>query len=154
MSKAGLDRRIRPPKDYKDLLDILTDSGTGIFESKAEVLLLSATVGFYHGERKPLENTDEGIRLSVFENLRNGLDIMQTIAFAETKNGDIFKPESLNEYATIFEEYAYGGLEILDNEINKAPGENLQNLIALIQKVQKGKDGDNENILASFDLGL
>jgi dnd system-associated protein 4 len=154
MSNVNFDRRIRPPKEYGSLLNTLTDTKTGVFDSNAEALLFAAAVAFHRKKRKPLENTGEGIRIAVFENLRFGSTLMNTIAFAENKDGNIFKSESLHEYATIFEEYAYAGLEILENEVIKAPGDNLQNIISLIQSAKESTNGENNNILASFNLGL
>ncbi|MCF6175092.1 MAG: DNA phosphorothioation-associated protein 4 [Victivallaceae bacterium] len=154
MSNVNFDRRIRPPKEFSQLLDNLTDGKNGIFNSKAELLLFSASLAYSRNKRKPLKNTGEGIRFSVFENLRFGSIVLDTIVFAETKDGNIFKSESLNEYANIFEEYAHAGLEIINDEIYSTPGDNIPKVISLIQKVQDISKNANDDILASFDLGL
>lgn len=153
MNNSNVDRRIRPPKEYGAMLKVLTDSEKGVFESNAEVLLFAAAMAFKRGRRKNMENAGEGIRLSVFENLRFGTMIMHTIAFAETKDGNIFQPERWNECATILEEYAHAGLEIMDNEIMRA-GDLIQNTIATIQSIKGAPVNSDENTLAGFNLGL
>jgi dnd system-associated protein 4 len=122
MAEAG---RIRVAKDKADLVKALasSDSGMGIFQTFADVVLFAAAVGAKFKKRVPLTEISRKepspIRLEYFTSMGNDL-LIQLLAVVET---DDIKVLSHYEEAAeiqrnhIFEEYANGGLEILLHEL-------------------------------------
>ena len=116
------ERRIRVPKDKVDFIENLlykSDTGMGPFESKAQVMVFAAAYGVYYGRPLPLQKGhDNPIRLEIFE--REGFDTMiNVIAVCFTNDIKVLNQtdEMEDKRATIFEEFANRGLELLQNEL-------------------------------------
>jgi dnd system-associated protein 4 len=125
MAETG---RIRVAKDKAELVKSLTsaDGETGPFQTFADVIVFAAALGVKHKKRIPLGEISKRepapIRLEVFA--VSGYDILiKLIALTETQDIIILSPHE-EEYEKqrngIFEEYANGGLEILQNELRGA----------------------------------
>lgn len=125
MAETG---RIRVAKDKADVVKSLTstDGGTGPFQTFADVIVFAAALGVKHKKRIPLGEISKRepapIRLEVFA--VSGYDILiKLIALTETQDIIILSPHE-EEYEKqrngTFEEYANGGLEILQNELRGA----------------------------------
>ena len=154
MPNYSIDRRIRPPKKMRDVLNELVNDNA-IFETYAEAMTFAAAVGFHFQKRKKLDGSGDGIHLNTFDKIRFFELVINTITFAETNDPDIFKRENIKDFAIIFEEYAYGGLKHLENVVCRAPGDNLQNIISLIQSLDEEEtDSDDEVLLSTFSKGL
>ncbi|QSJ17858.1 DNA phosphorothioation-associated protein 4 [Nostoc sp. UHCC 0702] len=125
MAETG---RIRVAKDKADLVKALTssDGGTGPFQTFADVIVFAAALGAKHKKRVPLgeisKREPSPIRLEYFASVGNDV-VIKLLGMTETQDIKIL---SINEeeYDTqrnqIFEEYANGGLEILQNELRGA----------------------------------
>ena len=122
MAETG---RIRVAKDKAELVKDLTSSngGTGPFNTFADVIVFAAALGAKHKKRVALgeisKREPSPIRIEYFASMGNDISI-KLLAINETKD---IKTLSLNEEEYerqrnhIFEEYANGGLEILQNEL-------------------------------------
>jgi dnd system-associated protein 4 len=122
MAETG---RIRVAKDKAELVKDLTssDGGTGPFNTFADVIVFAAALGAKHKKRVALgeisKREPSPIRIEYFASMGNDI-LIKLLAINETKD---IKTLSLNEEEYerqrnhIFEEYANGGLEILQNEL-------------------------------------
>ncbi|MFM9160669.1 MAG: DNA phosphorothioation-associated protein 4 [Dolichospermum sp.] len=120
--------RIRVAKDKAELVKSLSsaDGGTGPFQTFADVIVFAAALGVKYKKRVPLGEISKRepapIRLEVFA--VSGYDILiKLIALTETQDIIILSPhgeEHEKQRNGIFEEYANGGLEILQNELRGA----------------------------------
>ncbi|MEH2011174.1 DNA phosphorothioation-associated protein 4 [Nostoc sp.] len=122
MAETG---RIRVAKDKAELVKDLTSSngGTGPFNTFADVIVFAAALGAKHKKRVALgeisKREPSPIRIEYFASMGNDI-LIKLLAINETKD---IKTLSLNEEEYerqrnhIFEEYANGGLEILQNEL-------------------------------------
>jgi dnd system-associated protein 4 len=155
MAETG---RIRVAKDKADLVKSLTsaDGGTGPFQTFADVIVFAAALGVKHKKRIPLGEISKRepapIRLEVFA--VSGYDILiKLIALTETQNIIIISPHE-EEYEKqrneIFEEYANGGLEILQNELRGAVDYSDRILLFLSYERANNQKEDEEFDLTKF----
>ncbi|MEH1900829.1 DNA phosphorothioation-associated protein 4 [Nostoc sp.] len=122
MAETG---RIRVAKDKAELVKDLTSSngGTGPFNTFADVIVFAAALGAKHKKRVALgeisKREPSPIRIEYFASMGNDI-LIKLLAINESKD---IKTLSINEEEYerqrnhIFEEYANGGLEILQNEL-------------------------------------
>ncbi len=147
------DRRIRVPKDKEALIVKLTksDDGTGgIFQTRAHLMTFAAVYGFNKGARVPFPDSLEPIRQEVFA--RQGHDtIINLLALAATEDPKCLAQtdEAENLRATVFEEYANGGLDRLRSELHGVD-DPLEHLLLLIQQERRGTESSEEFDLTKF----
>ncbi|WP_066374762.1 DNA phosphorothioation-associated protein 4 [Anabaena sp. CA = ATCC 33047] len=120
--------RIRVAKDKADLVKALTssDGGTGPFQTFADVIVFAAALGAKHQKRVPLgeisKREPSPIRIEHFASVGNDVVII-LLGMVETQDINILSTyDAANETQRhhIFEEYANGGLEILQTELRGA----------------------------------
>jgi len=118
-------RDIRIDRSVANIPEELTDGGerrggVKLFNTLAEVLVFAAILGKSHGRKKPIEEARPNpIRFSIFQN--TNLDsYVFLIAVNETAGYDILQDENLNDAIAIFESYAFGGLELISEWIEKS----------------------------------
>lgn len=154
MAETG---RIRVAKDKADLVKSLTsiDGGTGPFQTFADVVVFAAALGAKHKKRVPLEEISKRepapIRLEVFATMGHDI-LIQLLGVTETKDIKILSFHE-EEYAiqrnNIFEEYANGGLEILQNELRGAVDNlYLERILLLLSYEKRNAEQEDEE----FDL--
>lgn len=122
------ERRIGYAKDKAEIIKRLlnVEDGIGPFKLIADILVFAAALGLKRNKRVPLGDSQaEPIRQEVFD--RQGYDtMMNLLALHGTKDGasgaEILADSDamIDERASIFEEYANGGLEILQDELRGA----------------------------------
>jgi dnd system-associated protein 4 len=120
------ERRIGYAKDKAEIIKRLlnAEDGTGPFKLIADVLVFAAAFGLRRNKRVPLgESQAEPIRQEVFD--RQGYDTMMNLLAlhgAKSTGPEILADSDamIEERATIFEQYANGGLEILQDELRGA----------------------------------
>lgn len=116
-----LERRIAYSKDKAEVIRRLQsgEDSSGPFALIADVLVFAAAVGIKRDRRSPLaEPLAEPIRQGVFD--RQGYDtMMHLIALYADPRATVLadSDEAVNARAQAFEEYANGGLEVLQEEI-------------------------------------
>ena len=98
-------------------------------------MMFAAAVGYRYASQKPLDSGGEGIRWKIFEKNRDDAFI-NALALAVKKDLAVLDPDAAQneELATIFEEYAAGGFEYLQQYVKATPGDVLENFLALIQQ--------------------
>ncbi|MBK1988910.1 DNA phosphorothioation-associated protein 4 [Sphaerospermopsis aphanizomenoides BCCUSP55] len=152
MAESG---RIRVAKDKADLVKALisADGGNGPFQTFADVIVFAAALGVKYKKRVPFEEVSKRepvpIRLETFISM--GYDVLiKLISTIETQDIQILSPneeESEKHRNEIFEEYANGGLEILQGELRGSIDYTDTILLFLISN----KETNNEE-LGEFDL--
>lgn len=153
-----MDRRIRVPKDKDDLLARLTrteDNPLGPFRLRADAMMFAAAYGFRRASRRSFSTTGEPIRSEVFE--RQGyVPVINLMALVDTRD-----PNSLSESdtavdlrATVFEEYANGGLDLLRQELHGLE-DPLGRLLLIVEaeRLPQDVEGDQELDLGRFLRG-
>jgi dnd system-associated protein 4 len=114
------DKRVEREDSKDGLLKQLTDDGP--FSTYRDVLVFAAALGFKKGVRKPLaKKKGEPIRWDVMSN-RHGTETLVNMMSAITYPTDpgILEDDRFAERIVIFEEFANGGLEVLQGEISKS----------------------------------
>ncbi|MFF2411375.1 DNA phosphorothioation-associated protein 4 [Streptomyces sp. NPDC058092] len=153
--------RFRRPHSYEQLLAKLTDKKTGPFLTMVEAMMFAAVLGHRKGERKPFEQFDEPIRLSVMEGRLYGDVLLDMLAAIEHEDDPkILGDERQAERVLIFEEYANGGLSHLQTLIGRQSNQDLDVIISNLvlealrnpSEEEKKKKDDVGEILASADL--
>ncbi len=117
--------RIRIAKNKTELVKGLTqgDGNTGPFQTYADVMVFAASLGIKRKKRVPLEEVAKKdpspIGIEVFWS--RGYDsVIKLVAIADSKDINILSPTDEKAEANrveIFEEYANGGLEVLEDEL-------------------------------------
>jgi dnd system-associated protein 4 len=153
MAETG---KIRIAKDKAELVKSLTIAGgkTGPFQTFAEVIVFAAALGAKHKKRVPLEGgiskKEPGpIRIEQFISM--GYDVViKLLAVVETQDVKILSPteeELETQRNQIFEEYANGGLEIIQNELRGAV-DYLERILLLLSYERTSTDRTS----GEFDL--
>ena len=140
-----LERRIAYGNDKADIIKRLwsADESTGPFARIADVLVFAAALGLKRNRRSRLaESLAEPIRQSVFD--RQGYDtMMNLIALHADSRPEVLADadEAIHARAVAFEEFANGGLEILQEELRGVP-DVLETVILLVTAERKQRDQD------------
>ncbi|MEJ6485154.1 DNA phosphorothioation-associated protein 4 [Nostoc punctiforme UO1] len=155
MAETG---RIRVAKDKAELVKDLTssDGGTGPFNTFADVIVFAAALGAKHKRRVALgeisKREPSPIRIEYFASMGNDI-LIKLLAINETKD---IKTLSINEEEYerqrnhIFEEYANGGLEILQNELRGSVDYSERILLFLSYERMNEEKQDEEFDLTKF----
>jgi dnd system-associated protein 4 len=103
----------------------LPDSDRRLFPTIREVLCFAALLGFSEDRRLPLDRSQgvEDISYQQFEREQNAEFLVYLIALAAGDGPDMLREGREQECATIFEEYANGGLAIIKDHLLRAGGE-------------------------------
>jgi len=135
-------RRIRRPKDKSDLLGQLGDlENGGVFETYKDALVFAAALGYHRDVFRPFEKSDEPIEWNVFK--ANDRALINMLGLAKTKELKILSndDEVFDERLKIFEGYANGGLEVLQNEIMDSTKPLLESLTDFLMSLEQEHDG-------------
>ena len=147
--------RVKIAKDKADLVkELVVSSGTtGPFQTFADVMVFAAALGVKQKKRVPIEEVSRKepgpISIEIF--ISRGYDaVFKLLAIAETQDTQIFAAQDENaerDRIHIFEEYANGGLEVLQEELRGAV--DYTERILLMLSLQRGKQEQPEE---EFDL--
>lgn len=147
-----LERRIGYSTDKTEIIKrlVFAEDSTGPFKRIADALVFAAALGHKRNRRIPLENsTSDPIRQEVFD--RQGYDtMMNLLALRVNGSPEVLadSDEMVEQRARIFEEYANGGMEIMQEELRGAIN-TLETVILLINAERTATD-DGE--FQGFDL--
>ncbi|MEH1933947.1 MAG: DNA phosphorothioation-associated protein 4 [Nostoc sp.] len=152
MAETG---RIRVAKDKAELVKDLTssDGGTGPFQTFADVIVFAAALGAKHKKRVALGEISKREPSPIPQEqfiVRGYNTVINLIAIAETQDIKFLSLQEGNNNEKrnyIFEEYANGGLEILQSEIRGAV--DYSERILLILSHERFQDNSEEE---DFDL--
>jgi dnd system-associated protein 4 len=150
--------RIRVAKDKAELVKALTscDGETGPFQTYADVIVFAAALGAKHKRRVPLgeisKREPSPIGQEVF--VSRGYDlVIKLLGITATKDIKIIsslEEKSENERLRIFEEYANGGLEILQGEVRGVVDYTERLLLLLSLEKTNEKQPEDEFDLSKF----
>ncbi|WP_375499091.1 DNA phosphorothioation-associated protein 4 [uncultured Nostoc sp.] len=147
--------RIRVAKDKAELVKSLIASKdtTGPFQTYVEVMVFAAALGVKYKKRVPLGETTKRepspIPQENFASLGYDL-IIKLLGINETQDINILssrEEQDEDKRTQIFEEYANGGLEVLQNELRGSVDYSERLLLVLISE-----KGTKEQLEEEFDL--
>lgn len=111
--------------EFEELVQMLGASENKAGEAKLfkllrDVLTFAAVLGYREKQRRPFNPKygREDIQASVYQR-NEATEIIYAIALGDQKTTDILKPENERECIQIFEEYANGGLNIINGWLEK-----------------------------------
>ncbi|NET00037.1 MAG: DNA phosphorothioation-associated protein 4 [Sphaerospermopsis sp. SIO1G2] len=155
MSESG---RIRVAKDKADFVKALIsdDGGNGPFQTFADVIVFAAALGAKYNKRVSVDEVSKReptpIRLEIFA--ASGYDIViKLLGITETQDIQILSPDDEDwqkKCNGIFEEYANGGLEILQGELRGSIDYTNTILLFLQHEKLNHKSEDEEFDLTRF----
>ena len=140
---------IRRPKQHEEMMKQLCQEKNRIFATYKDAMVFAACLGFQQGRRVSFEKTAEPISREIF---RGKFDeaVFQCIGLVETNDPTIMGISGEEERTRLFEEYACGGLDILNAEVFCAAGSWDQLLLNLVVKEAKAKESVLDDITNSF----
>jgi dnd system-associated protein 4 len=148
--------RIRIAKDKADLVKALTIGGenSAPFQTYADAIAFAAALGAKRKKRVSLgeiaKKEPGPIGMEIFVSRGYELTI-KLLAIAETKETKILSPTDAEaRRIQIFEEYANGGLEILQEEFRGAVDYTERLLLILISEREKQQQPEGEFDLSRF----
>jgi dnd system-associated protein 4 len=131
-------RRVRRPKDKEALLNLLIDRERGgPFATYKDILVFAAALGFANGRREPFTQTSEPIDWSVFSGFGDAA-LVDMISIAMDERLELLAGNHDDDRLTQFEEYANGGLVLIEQRI-AIKAEPLDGLLELIQAARTPK---------------
>lgn len=143
--------RIRVAKDKAEFVKTLisTEESTGSFQTYVDVIVFAAALGIKHQKRVPLGEISKREPSPVLQEqfIVRGYDtVINLLAIVETNNLKVLSlsEDQIDEKRNhIFEEYANGGLEILQAEFRGAVDYTERILLLLsCERNQHEQDGD------------
>lgn len=127
--------RVRRPQQFENFLTDLT-KGKEVFHTYKDALVFAACLGFKRGRKVPFDKTSEPINLQIFSGQYDAA-VMNAVAIAELSDPFVMAKNREDEKIKIFEEYACGGLEILENLLGQAQLSWHEALVALVMDEEK-----------------
>jgi dnd system-associated protein 4 len=104
-------------------MDVLPGTDKSLFPTIREFLCFTALLGFSEGRKIPLDKS-AGVEDVSYQQFERGDadDLIFALAVAETKSIDVLREGKEGQCAEVFEEYANGGMQIVDEWIKANPG--------------------------------
>jgi len=99
-------------KDRHQLFQRLSDKEVGVFEHLKDVFVFAAALGYRHERRRPIESERQHVGFWHYLSESRDVPLLQSIAVAETGGLEVLG--SQNDIILIAEEYANGGIELLE----------------------------------------
>lgn len=128
--------RVRRPKQYDELLRLLKEQ-TNIFPTLKDAIVFAACLGLSRDKRVSFEKTSEPINMQTFGEEFDQMAIDVIGISASDDDPMIMATERSDERVRIFEEYACGGLEIINHEVFQGGADLEDGLIRLVLEEQK-----------------
>jgi dnd system-associated protein 4 len=146
--------RFSPPKDKIELIKSLTDKDSP-FNEYRDILFLAAVIGWRSGRRLELSARGEAIRWDVMVNRYGTEAITDMIAVASYPDDPSILAEHRQEdRIAILEEYANGGLDVLQDRLRGAGA--VPTDVVLVSWIQEALNGsrDEESSISLVDQVL
>ncbi|TMR22632.1 DNA phosphorothioation-associated protein 4 [Nonomuraea turkmeniaca] len=115
-----LEQRIRRPADKEELIARLAgEAPDALFASMRDLFVFAAALGKAEGKKVPLPGTKGDIRLELFQRDSGHELLIQVLSVLEHEDDlEILRDDRVAERVAIFEQYANGGLEIIQAHLN------------------------------------
>lgn len=147
--------RFSRPKDKADLLDELVGDESPFSEYR-DALFFASVVGWREERRVPLAGRGEAIRWDVMTNRFATEDVVDMIAAAEEPDDkDLLSADRSNDRIAILEEYANGGLEVIQERLAARGAVPLRTvMIEIVQDYLDDGESEEHQDLKSRILNL
>jgi len=147
-SRAPNINRSRVHEEMVQMLAIskLDGADRSLFPSIRELLCFAAMLGYSEKRKLPLDRSGgvEDVSYQQFER-GDAEDLIYLIALADSRDPEILRDGEENRCAEIFEEYANGGLTILQDVLLKSGGEHPdKEIMAYLNEKKYLIPGDKE----------
>jgi len=111
---------VKRSKAFEETLQKLGGKEASMFPTLREALTFCAMLGYKERRRVPLDPNvgTEDIAGAQYQ-LNDAVDALFALALAEAKTSDILRPDREKECVQIYEEYANGGLELIQSWIDR-----------------------------------
>jgi dnd system-associated protein 4 len=150
------DVRVRRPLEHQELIGRLTAKEGGPFLHYWQVLVFAAALGWSRGRQDPFEKSDEPIRYGMFNSSATVSAMIDSMGvLAQSEDAGIMADERLPERIKAFEEYANGGLAIIQGELNS--GAHVRPMDVILSLCRRGAthaESRMQNILGTRLVGF
>ena len=111
---------VKRSRKFEETLQLLGGKDAPMFPTLREALTFCAMLGYKERRRLALDPGagTEDIAGAQYQ-LNEAVDLLLALALAEEKTSDILRPEREKECIQIYEEYANGGLELIQGWIER-----------------------------------
>ncbi len=110
---------VRRSKTYENALQALGGKEATLFPTLREALTFCAVLGYKERRRLPFDNAGSEDIAGAQYQLNDAVDMVFALALADQKNSDILRPEKEKDCVQIYEEYANGGLDLVQSWIDR-----------------------------------
>ncbi|WOD40341.1 DNA phosphorothioation-associated protein 4 [Nodosilinea sp. E11] len=145
------DIRIKVAKDKSKLVKALRagEGSTGPFQTYADVVTFAAAFGFSKKNRVPFEQASKRDPDPIPGDQFKNRGLIDLIAITETQNPNILSSsdEQVQEKARIFEEYANGGFELLEDKFGGV-GDISKQIFLFIKSLDRTFDLEDMDVLS------
>lgn len=128
-------KRVHRANDKEEIIKLMTSDQLGVFKEIWRLLMFAAQIGYHNKRREPLRaaDTGKGIDQSTFGNSPAWPGVVFLITLADAGVAEVLggTPENEETRLTAFQEYANGGLAVLQEFFSSRPA-NLDGLIDFI----------------------
>ena len=115
-------KRIHRSKDKEQIISALMADQVGVFKEIWRLLLFAAQLGYHAKRRETLANVDtgKGIDQTTFGNCPSWPGVTFLMGLVENDSSDVLKgtAEAEDERLGIFQEYANGGLALIEEQFD------------------------------------
>ena len=111
---------VRRSKQFEETLQKLGGKDATLFPTLREALTFCAVLGYKERRKVPLDSSvgTEDIAGAQYQT-NSAVDMVFALALADSKSSDILRPDREKECIKIYEEYANGGLELVQSWIDR-----------------------------------
>lgn len=111
---------VKRSKTVEATLQKLGGQGATMFSTLREALTFCAMLGYKERRRVPLsaQAGTEDIAGAQYQ-INDAVDMLFALALAESKTSDVLRPDRERDCVQIYEEYANGGLELVQSWIER-----------------------------------
>jgi dnd system-associated protein 4 len=109
---------VRRNKRHDSTIQALGGQDAVLFKTLREAMSFCAVLGYKERRKQALDVGTDDIAGAQYQS-NEAVDVVFALALADTKNSDILRPEREKECVQIYEEYANGGLDLVQGWIEK-----------------------------------
>lgn len=111
---------VKRSREFEETLQKLGGKDATLFPTLREALTFCAVLGFKERRKKPLSSSigTEDIAGAQYQT-NDAVDLLFALALADSGNSDILRPDREADCVKIYEEYANGGLELVQSWIDR-----------------------------------